>query len=391
MVLLGHLHCGEFACGTWGVNPWGDAFSPGGSSAGSGVALSARTVPATIGSDGRGSIRIPAAFQNLTALKPSFGLVSVAGCIPITFTFDVAGPMARSAADCALLLEALAGRDRRDRATIGQPEGLSYVVAPMKGAKPLRGTRIGCPRFAAGYLTEEIAAVWTRAQDELASLGASIVPFERPENPLEENGGKGAGWKTLLGAEALAIHAQFAERRHLHRDEFRQTFNPIAAEVGSAVEYVQAQIKRADLVATWRSIFAEHRLDAVLEPGTATPVLRTDHTDNRAARRVTQEEPWLYGTWSDANFPVVSLPAGLTADDAWPVGLQLVGLPFSDQALLQIAVDYQAATDYHSAMPSGLDDATRAPFVPPPTPSTGPQPPWMPIRSPIEAVLPGEY
>src|SRR5262249_2155665 len=159
-VLLGHLHAGEFACGTWGVNPWGDDFSPGGSSSGSGVAVAARMTPATLGTDGRGSIRIPAAFLNLTAVKPTFGLVRRATCIPFRFTYGVVGPMARSAADCALLLEAIAGVDQADRATLAQPPGLSFRTEARPGPRPLAHTRIGVPRFAEGFLSEGVSAVW---------------------------------------------------------------------------------------------------------------------------------------------------------------------------------------------------------------------------------------
>jgi aspartyl-tRNA(Asn)/glutamyl-tRNA(Gln) amidotransferase subunit A len=392
MVLLGHLHCGEFACGTWGANPWGETFSPGGSSSGSGVALATRTVPATLGSDGRGSIRIPAAFLNLTALKPSFGLVSVAGCIPITFTYDVVGPMARSADDCALLIEALAGPDPLDRATLAQPGNLSFGVDSRAGARPLRGTRIGRPRFADGFLAAGVAEVWARIEEELAGLGATLVPFDRPENPLELDGGRGSGWQTILGAEALAIHAQFESRRHLHRDEFKALFNPMVEHVGTAVEYVQGQMKRAELVAAWQGIFEDLRLDAVLEPGSAAEILKTDELP---ADEASLEEhpldvdaiPWLFGMWNDANFPVLSLPAGISTLDGGPVGLQLVGLPFAERVLLQIGVDYQAATDHHRAVPPDLD-APRSAFRAPVVPDDGLQRAYAPVSSPFVGLLP---
>jgi aspartyl-tRNA(Asn)/glutamyl-tRNA(Gln) amidotransferase subunit A len=388
MVLLGHLHCGEFACGTWGVNPWGDGFSPGGSSSGSGVALAARTVPATIGTDGRGSIRIPAAFLNLTAVKPSFGLVSTAGCIPITFTYDVVGPMARSAADCALLLEALAGPDPQDPATLAQG------AAPRSGPRPLRGARIGVPRFADGFLAEGVAAVWARFQEELAQLGATLIEYDRPENPLEENGGAGAGWQTVLGAEALAIHAQFADRRDLHRAEFRALFDPMVETVGTAVEYVQAQMKRAELVRTWVGIFEELRLDALVEPGSAAEVLKKEELPSEEAEAAdhpldVEAIPWLFAMWNDVNFPVLSLPAGRSHVDGGPVGMQVVGLPFTERTLVQIGIDYQAATGYHTEEPERLDGAGRTPFAPPDVPDAGPQPAYRPVASPLGGILLG--
>ena len=178
MVLVGHLHCGEFASGVWGLNPWGPDFSPGGSSSGSGIALAARMVPATLGTDTRGSIRMPAAFMGVSAVKPTFGLVSTAGCIPFSYTSDVIGPMARSAADCAALLMVMAGRDPADRATLSQPAGLaSYPTEPQPGRRPLEGMRIGIPLFGADEPSAGVAEVYARFQDDLGPVGRSLCVF----------------------------------------------------------------------------------------------------------------------------------------------------------------------------------------------------------------------
>ena len=379
MILLGHLHCGEFAVGTWGSNPWDARFSTGGSSSGSGIALATRTVPAALGTDGRGSIRIPADHNGVTGMKPTFGLVSTYGCIPISFTYDVVGPMARSAADCAVLLAALAGRDQADRATLTQPAQLAFPSAFRPGPKPLTKTRIGVPRFAAGLLAAGVEGVFARFQEELAGLGATLVPYDRPRNPLEENGGGGAGWKAVLGAEALVIHQQFEGRKHLHREEFVGYYGQITDDVGTAVDYVRAQAKRGELVATWQALFAEHRLDTVVEPGGAGEIWKVDEELDL------DQYPWFYSMWNDANFPVLSIPAGLSATDGGPVGMQLVAPPFHDAAVLQIGIDYQSATGYHEAEPPRLDD--RLQYVPPSVPCEGPQPAWVPQHSPIDAVI----
>lgn len=388
MILLGHLHCGEFACGTWGANPWNRAFTPGGSSSGSAIAVAARTVPVTLGSDGRGSIRIPSDVTGVTALKPSFGLISTSGCIPITYSYDVLGPMARGAGDCSALLTALAGVDPTDRMTLVQPPGASFPREPRTGSRPLAGTRIGVPRFADGLLSPGVAAVFARFQEELARLGTELVAYERPDNPLEENGGAGAGWQTVLSAEALAIHAQFAGREHLHRSEFTEYFYAMTAGMGSALDYVLAQAKRAELVATWRGIFAAHRLDAVIEPGAAAEIrdLSGDAEDAAAHPLDVTAHPWFFGMWNDANFPVLSVPAGLSPKDGAPIGMQIVGLPYRDAALLQIGIDYQSATEHHRALPPGLDDHVE-PYEPPAVPDDGPQPAYVPPRSPFDAIL----
>lgn len=388
MVLLGHLHCGELACGTWGSNPWGAALSPGGSSSGSGIALATRTVPATIGTDTRGSIRMPAAYLNCTAVKPTFGLVSLAGCITTSFTYDVVGPMARSAADCALLLAAIAGPDGRDRATLTQPRSPDYAVEPVTGQRPLRQLRLGLPALRNGSVADGVANVWQRVGEELARLGATLVRFDRPRNPLEVAGGSEAGWKTILGAEATAHHAQFTGRRHLHRPEFRRLFREVADPPASALDYVQAQIKRSELAATWRALFAEHRLDAVLEPAAPGGVPPRRSGDQVAQDEVVDAET-LVGTWNDTNFPVLSLPAGLSAEGV-PVGMQLVGLPFAERRLLEIAVQFQAATAHHTIVPPGLDDVRPSARVAEEPQPSAPQPAYRTLRSPLEVLFPVE-
>ncbi|HZV72265.1 MAG TPA: amidase [Conexibacter sp.] len=378
MVLLGHLHCGELACGAWGRNPWDPAFSPGGSSSGSALALATRTVPATLGSDARGSIREPASFTGVTGMKPSFGLVSTAGCIPFTFSFDVVGPMARSALDCALLLQALAGPDLADRASLLQPPVPRYPTAPRGGERPLAGTRIGVPRFADGFLAAGVAAVVERFHEQLAGLGATLVEIHRVHDPLEAG-----GFLTLLAGEARAVLAQLTGREHLHRSEFKELFDEMSEHVGSAVDYVQGQLQRAELVAAWHAVFAAHRLDAVVEPGSIAEIYR------QGAPFDVDVDLGLYGMWSDANFPVLMLPAGVSPTDGGPVGMQVVGLPFHDARLLQVGIDYQAATGYHMVEPPLLADvAALDPYVGPPVPDGEPQPAWVPPRNMLDALLP---
>jgi aspartyl-tRNA(Asn)/glutamyl-tRNA(Gln) amidotransferase subunit A len=386
MVLLGHLHCGAFACGTWGANPWSPRFSSGGSSSGSGIAVASRTVPVTLGTDGRGSIRIPASMNGVTGHKPTFGLVSTYGCIPITFSYDVVGPMARTAADCALLMRVLVGPDPGDRMTLTQPRDLVWPAVPRAGSRPLAETRIGVPRIRDGLLAEGVATVYARFAGELEALGATLVEFDRPANPLEANGGSGAGWMTVLGAEALAIHAQFAGREHLHRPDFSVLFNPMTQNVGTAVEYVTAQMKRGELIATWEALLSDLALDAVIEPGHTSEIWKVN--DAGELQIDLEREVAFYGTWNDTNFPVISVPAGVSPTDGGPVGMQIIGLPYRDPRILQIAIDFQAATGYHAADPPGLSESSPAPYVPPSVPDGGPQPAYVPPHNPFDAVIP---
>jgi aspartyl-tRNA(Asn)/glutamyl-tRNA(Gln) amidotransferase subunit A len=382
MVLVGHLHCGEFASGVWGLNPWGPSFSPGGSSSGSGIALAARMVPATLGTDTRGSIRMPAAFTGVSGIKPTFGLVSTAGVIPFSYTSDVVGPMARSAADCAALLQVMAGRDRADRATLAQPRGPAfYPTEPRPGQRPLAGVRIGIPDFAGDPPSPGVAEVYARFQDDLAGRGAELVSFPWPANPLERGEGRNIGsWTHILGAEIQVIHEQFADRRHLYRDEFLGLLAPLRT-AGTAIDYVRAQLARAQLADTWTRIFAEHELSAVAHPACQDELFRTD------VELTYEELPRLMlGVWNDTGFPVVSIPGGLSPADQSPVGMQLAGLPHDEAVLLQIAIDVQAVTDYHRQSPADLDSGRD--YTPPARRNAGPQPPYVPGLSALNAVVP---
>jgi len=373
MVLLGHVTCGELSCGTWGSNPWSPAFSPGGSSSGSAIAVATRTAPAALGTDSRGSIRIPAGFNGVTGMKPSFGLVSTAGCIPIAYSYDTVGPLARSAADCAMLLDVLSGRDAADPATLAQP----VPAADRAAATPLARARVGVPQDLDALLTPGVAAVFGRFCAELADSGATVVPIGRLPPALSD-----AAVATILAGEALAIHAQFAGREQLHRAEFGEHFGPLAERVGSAVDYVHAQMARAELAAAWRDIFATQRLDAVVEPGVTGDIWRAGEP------LALDEHPWRFGTWNDANFPVLMLPAGINPDDGGPVGIQVVGLPFRDAALLRIGIDYQAATTHHLAEPPGLAQlAELDAYVPTDMPDGGPQPAYVAPPHPFDAFV----
>lgn len=368
MVLLGHLHCGELACGTWGRNPWHPDFSPGGSSSGSAIALATGTVPATLGTDTRGSIRNPCAQNGVTGVKPTFGLVSAAGIIPLAVSYDVVGPMARTAADCALLLAAMA-----------QAPGLAWPDGPRPGGQPLSGTRIGVPRLA-DRLHAGPAEVFDRCCRELAGLGAVPVPIDRPANPLEADGGRG-GYRAIIAAESRAVHAPLAGRRTLLRGEFRRDFPPLLDDDACAADYVDAQRRRAELAVRWREVFATADLHAVVEPCATGEILRVGEPV-RDPRR----PPRLYGMWSDTNFPVVCLPAGRSPVDGGPVGVQLIGLPHTEPMLLQVAIDYQAATGHHLAEPPGLDDHTARPYQGPSRPDGGPQPPFELPADPFEVL-----
>lgn len=357
----------------------GSEVLPAGSSSGSAIALAARIVPATLGTDTRGSIRMPAASAGVTGIKPTFGLVSTAGCIPLSYTVDVVGPMARSAADCAALLGAMAGRDPADRATLSQPALGAYPTLPRPGSRPLARTKIGIPDFGSEPLSAGVAEVFARFQDALIHLGADLVSFEWPVNPLQAGGNLG-DWVHIVGSEAQVIHEQFADRSHLYREEFLRLFAPFCA-AGSGVDYVRAQVARAQLIESWTQLFVEQELSAVAHPPSKDELARTDReVSHEAGPRL------MMGVWNDTGFPVVMVPAGLSPADQSPVGIQLAGLPHTEADLLQIAIDVQVANEYHCESPPDLDSAP--PYGPPARHSAGVQAQYVPEPSALNSVIP---
>jgi Asp-tRNA(Asn)/Glu-tRNA(Gln) amidotransferase A subunit family amidase len=213
MVLVGHAHTHEFAFGLMTPqcgNPWNLAKSVGGSSGGSAAALAARMVPAATGTDTGGSLRSPPSATGVSALKPTFGLISAHGVIPIGWSIDHAGPMARSAGDLGLLLSALAGPDPADNASLASPSRPQvYPTLPRPGATPLGSVRIGVPDGAAGGLPAPLATLFARAQAELRALGATIVPFTEPDKSSVEFTLDDLG---ASGVEAGIYHRQFAAK-----------------------------------------------------------------------------------------------------------------------------------------------------------------------------------
>ncbi len=225
-----------------------------------------------------------------------------------------------------------------------------------------------------------MADVYARFQDDLAGLGAELVRFSWPANPLERRGRNLGDWTHILGAEIQVIHEQFADRSHLYRQEFLGLLEPMRTS-GTAIDYVRAQVARAQLIDTWTRVFTEHQLSAVAHPACQDELFRTD------VELTYEELPRLMlGVWNDTGFPVVSVPAGLSPADQSPVGMQLAGLPYAEPVLLQVAIDVQAATDYHRQSPPELDSGPA--YVPPARPAAGPQPPYVAGPSALDAVIP---
>lgn len=335
MVLLGHLHTHEFAAGgtTDQVgSPWSLDRSAGGSSGGSAAALAACTTPAATGTDTAGSLRIPSACCGTSTIKPTRGTVSLAGVVPLAWSLDHAGPMARTLADCALLLEAMAGPDRRRAES-----SLHAAVRAETALDSLAGARLAVsPRLGSVDLDADVAAGLDRALDECRRLGATIVAPPPPRLP----DAVGQDFVDVLTTEMLVYHRRFDGARDGYRPSLREWVETGERRAMTGEEYVAAGERRKDATGGWAAWLAGHRIDAVLEP--TIPVvapLRGDGYDHAGT-----DYPLISLThlWDWTGFPVVALPAGVGRETGLPVGVSLVGPAGSDPRLLALGIALQA-------------------------------------------------
>ncbi|HEY7968001.1 MAG TPA: amidase [Solirubrobacteraceae bacterium] len=340
MVLVGHTHTHEFAAGGTTdqvANPHDLARSAGGSSGGSGAALAAGMVPAALGTDTAGSLRIPAALCGVSTIKPTHGRVPIDGVIPLAPSFDHSGPMARSVADCAALLEAMARGGGQRTPLMPPPQPLAALATTARAAaKPLAGARVALTdRPARAGIEHDVAHGLDSARAALERLGAETVQIAAPAI------GAWAEFTVILLSEAGAHHARYAERSHLYRTSIREFVQASAAFTSSA-DYIDAQAKRAATSAAWEDWFAEHALDAVLEPTVPTTApLRGEGYDS--GRLAGELDPLiaLTATWDTTGFPVVALPAGRGPRSGLPVGVSLIAPRGREGELVRLAVDLQ--------------------------------------------------
>ena len=321
MVLLGHLHTHEFAAGgtTDQVgNPWALDRSAGGSSGGSAAALAARMTPAATGTDTAGSLRIPSALCGTSTIKPSRGTVPMRGIVPLAPTFDHGGPMARTLADCDPLLAALAG------------------VSPPSERAPLQRVAVS-PRLGLVDLDPEVADGFDAAVDACRTLGIEVFDVPAPRVELE----LGSRFLDLVCAEMLVYHRRFDGRRGLYRPSIRGFIDYAEYSALSAEEYIALQEQRTEATWRWLDWFAEHRIDAVLEPTVPIVARPRGHGYDEPFTDVAEISLTHYWNWT--GFPVAALPSGVGRAGGLPVGVSLVGPAGSDWDLLAGGVGLQAA------------------------------------------------
>ncbi len=320
-------------------NPWNTACHPGGSSGGSAAAVAAGLTYGALGSDTGASIRQPAACCGIVGLKPTFGRVSKFGALPLSWSMDHMGPMTRSVADAALMLQVLAGPDPRDPNCADRPVP-DYSAGLDAGVE---GKRIALARgFFFADCDPEVAAAVEAAARTLEGLGATIEEIELPEaESAYLTGG------IIIACEAAAYHAKdLRERPEAFSKELRGSL-----EFGafySAVDYLQAQRVRRRVSEAIRGAMAP--FDAVLSPTSPVPATPIDHSppEHNALRHRNTIPFNLTG------LPAISLPCGLT-ESGLPIGLQIAGLAFDEAGILAVARAYEAASDWQGRRPPAFD------------------------------------
>jgi aspartyl-tRNA(Asn)/glutamyl-tRNA(Gln) amidotransferase subunit A len=315
MVLLGHVHTHEFACGgtTDQVgNPWALERSAGGSGGGSSAALASGQVAAATGTDTAGSLRIPSAECGTSTIKPTRGLVSMRGIVPLAWTFDHPGPMTRTVVDSELLLE-----------------GMSGLAAPAS-RRPLRRYAVS-PRVS--VLEPDVADGFDRA---LAAL-----PGERVEPPLPTARlDVLVDFFDLVLTEMLVYHRRFDDRRDAYRPSNRGRLEHAERRAMTAEEYIALQVGRADDTNAWCDWLAAHRIDAIVEP--TIPIVAPLRGSGYDEVFGDVEDLSLTHYWDWTGFPVVSLPSGVGSHSGLPVSVSIIGAPGADWDLLAWGAELQA-------------------------------------------------
>ncbi len=350
---IARLNMVEFALGTTGHNeitgavrnPWNPAHVTGGSSSGPGAAVAARLVYGALGSDTGGSIRLPAAACGLVGVKPTFGRVSRHGAMPLSFTLDTVGPLARGVADAALILQTIAGPDPNDPTT--GPEPVPDYLSDLEAG--VRGLRIATPEnYFYDPVDAEVAALARASLEVFAALGAEIVPVEMPAsielgNPLT---------MLILAVEGVAFHGRWLEERRA--DYGRQTLGRLLPGLlYPAKRYVEALSLRRKVLDELREAVFE-RADVLHTPVWPFPLPTIEESDLAANPGFTEfiaatghcSRPVNY-----AGLPGVSVPAGFTANGL-PSAFQLVGRPFDEALLLRAARAYERETGCTAPAPA---------------------------------------
>lgn len=345
-ILLGKLGMHEFAFGGPSVdapfpavrNPWARAHIPGGSSSGSGAALAAGLCLGSLGSDTGGSIRTPSSHCGVVGMKPTYGRVSRHGVVPLSWSLDHCGPMARSVEDCAILLQAIAGYDPMD------PASANIAVPDFRATLKtgIRDLRVGVPR--ANWFNEnrgtdpETEELFNNALKTLESLGAIVVEIDGRPFSLARKANQ-----TILVAEAYAYHEKrFQQAPEKFGSSVRRRI--LEGAFLSAADYITALRARSALNQEILANFS--RVDIFATPTAPRPPEAFEGLDpNEQSLRPSFTNPF-----NLTGLPAISVPCGFTSAHL-PTGLQIVTQPFEEATAFRVAYAYEQATDWHNRRP----------------------------------------
>jgi aspartyl-tRNA(Asn)/glutamyl-tRNA(Gln) amidotransferase subunit A len=347
---IGALHMSEFAYSPTGhnsylgpaCNAWDAKCITGGSSSGSATAVAARLVPAALGSDTGGSIRLPAHFCGVTGFKPTYGRVSRANALPLSFTLDTVGPLALSAEDAGLIMGIIAGPDPLDPTTLGAPAWNARAARASS-----KGLRIGVPaRFYVDDLESDIASALDATIVVLRKLGAKISKVELPDQAVVS-----AAALIVLAVEATSAHAPWLRIRGA--DYGPQVRNRLQNGLAySAVEYLEALRWRGPALAAHLDAIGD--VDVIIAPASrsvAPTIAATDPGGMPEAEAAIQAITRFMRPVNFLGLPTLVVPAG-QSKSGLPIGMQLIGRPFGDETLIALGRAFQAATDHHRRIPA---------------------------------------
>ncbi|HXA05261.1 MAG TPA: amidase [Bryobacteraceae bacterium] len=326
-----------------GINPWDRTRWSGGSSSGSGSAVAAGLVPFALGSETNGSILTPAAFCGVTGLRPTYGLVSRHGAMPLSWTMDKIGPLCHSAEDCALVLEVISGNDAKDPGSARK----SFYYTPQFYRKP-KDLRIGyAPVDFAEWAQPSARPAFEQALAAIRETGAQLIETKLPDLPYRE------ATSTIILSEGVSVFETLISSGKVDQlaDPHQIAGLKTALDI-PARDYLKAMRIRTIVQQKVRSMFGE--LDILLSPSRFGPASKISEPINRgrSPNEPTPANPGLSALTPAGNLaglPALSLPCGFA--DGMPVAIQLVGPAFSENLLLAMGKEFQTRTDWHRKRP----------------------------------------
>jgi aspartyl-tRNA(Asn)/glutamyl-tRNA(Gln) amidotransferase subunit A len=328
-----------------GLNPWDRTRWSGGSSSGSAAAVAAGLVPFALGSETSGSIVTPASYCGVTAMRPTYGLVSRYGAMALSWTLDKLGPFARSAEDCGIVLQVIAGKDGRDPGSAGK----SFYYTPQY-ARPMKELKIGfAPVDFAERADAPARAAFAAALASLKETGAQLIETKLPQFPY------GPVLSAILAAEQASIFEPLITSGKVNELADQAQIAGLKASLDlPAKDYLKAQRVRRLIQDAFTRLFSD--VDALVAPGRSGIATKLDQRlDVGGPPPPAGTAPGFQGIIPAGNLaglPALALPCGFAEN--LPVALQIVGAPFSENTLLAIGREFQARTDWHKRRPAGV-------------------------------------